>query len=156
MEDYLVYKLVNQHLEIDGLLSALDEKAFHHKIDGKWSILENIAHLGRYQEIFFERIELMLNRDCPSFPRYIAENDINFSKWHDANLKTIVKDLKTDRDTIVSLVLMLSSSDFERLGEHPTFGKIAILEWIRFFLYHESHHLYQIFRLKSQIKNYKE
>ena len=156
MEDDLTYKLVSQHLELDGLLFGLDDKFLHHKIDGKWSISEIIAHLGRYQEIFSKRLELMLNMNCHFLNRYIAENDMDFAKWCNKDLKTIVRDLKTDREKIIHMLSILSSSELERLGEHPTLGKMAIKDWITFFLYHESHHLYQIFRLKNQMKNYIE
>ena len=151
MEDYLVQKLVNQHLEIEVLLATLDEKSRSLSMNGKWSIAINIAHLGRYQEIFNNRLQLILKDDCPAFDRYVAEKDIHFENWKTAGLAKNIQRLKVDRNTIVNKLLTLALSDFERLGEHPTFGKMTLTEWVRFFLYHESHHLYQIFRLKHQI-----
>ena len=33
----------------------------------KWSVHENLAHLGRYHEVFKERLETMLNQTSPTF-----------------------------------------------------------------------------------------
>lgn len=49
---------------------------------GKWSIHENLAHLGRYQEVFLARLELLLaTAEPPTFPRYVADDDPPFAEW---------------------------------------------------------------------------
>jgi hypothetical protein len=40
----------------------------------------------------------------------------------------------------------LSDQDFQRIGVHPRFGELALLQWLEFFLVHEGHHLYLVFQ----------
>ena len=152
MEDYLVYKLMSQHLEIDELVSDLEHKELMVNINNKWSVFQHVAHLGRYQEIFKERLETILQGSSPFFDRYVSEKDTNFFKWCESETLANIEKLNKERTSLVNSVLTLPKSKLECLGEHPTFGKMPLIEWVKFFLYHESHHLYQIFRLKNQIK----
>jgi hypothetical protein len=48
---------------------------------GKWSARENRAHIGRYHEIFLERLHRILTEQSPKFARYRAEDDPGWPEW---------------------------------------------------------------------------
>lgn len=48
---------------------------------GKWSARENLAHIGRYHEIFLERLHRILTEPSPQFARYRAEEDPGWQEW---------------------------------------------------------------------------
>ncbi len=48
---------------------------------GKWSAHENLAHLGRYHEVFLERLHRMLSEDRPQLGWYRAEDDPEAANW---------------------------------------------------------------------------
>ena len=68
----LIYKLNNQYDWLLSLLENLDNTFLKTPpIPQKWSIQEHLAHLGRYHEIFFERLTVILNvlnRSPDTFP----------------------------------------------------------------------------------------
>jgi uncharacterized damage-inducible protein DinB len=114
---------------------------------GKWSALENLAHLGRYQEIFLDRVNRMLAETAPVFERYRAENDPEWQAWRDRPYKAVAADLALRREMLVAKLKPLSDSDFERTGVHPKFGEMPLALWLEFFLVHEGHHLYTVLHL---------
>jgi uncharacterized damage-inducible protein DinB len=121
-------------------------------IEDKWSIFENMAHIGRYQEIFITRIQMILANQNPSFERYVAEEDSEFTAWLKLPLAEMQKIIKGQRKEVVKFVEDLKDEDLSKVGTHLKFGVMNIPQWIEFFLLHEAHHLYTIFKLRAEIK----
>ncbi len=111
----------------------------------KWSIHENLAHLGRYQEIFEGRINLIIQENNPEFGRYKAEDDDVFKMWIKKDTHLILKDLFSKREILIQKFENFSQKEFSRMGNHPKLGQMNLIEWLEFFLLHEAHHLYAIF-----------
>jgi len=146
-------RLEYQHKSLLDLIEGLsDEQARRQIITGKWSIFENIVHLATYQHNFIQRIKKMLNEENPSFLRYIAETDPLF---HDNCTKTtheIIQDLISTRREMTSAILSFKDHDLQHSGQHPVYGKMNITQWLNFFLLHEAHHLFTIFKLAAELK----
>jgi hypothetical protein len=141
-------RLKNQHTAIAPIIAKLDDRHLHfHPEPGKWSIHDNIAHLARYQPVFLERINTILSTDEPSFGRYKAEEDSSFNIWREFSTGKLIEKLATGREAIFERITALSETELNRTGNHPAFGKLTIVEWTEFFLLHEAHHIFTIFRL---------
>lgn len=110
--------------------------------EGKWSAQQNLAHLGRYCEMFTERIERVLREDQPELPRYRAEDDPGFGAWLERSPQEVIRDLEQARQRMLERVQSLDSASLERTGVHPLFGAMPLRRWLEFFLVHEGHHLY--------------
>jgi hypothetical protein len=129
---------------IEGLS---DEQIRRQVVPGKWSIFENIVHLASYQHAFMARVQRILDEDEPQFPRYVAETDPLF---HDNCTKTtreIMQDLITARRAMIDKILPLDDKLLDRTGGHPLYGAMDVVRWLHFFVLHESHHLFTIFKL---------
>lgn len=141
-------RLTTQHLSLPTIIEGLDEEPIFYKpLPGKWSIKDNIAHLARYQRVFIERLDKILTSDSPVFDAYRAENDPEFEKWMHKDLTVLFKELNADRKMIVGRITSLAQKDLQRVGLHPKFGKLNVLDWTEFFLLHEAHHLFTVFQL---------
>jgi uncharacterized damage-inducible protein DinB len=116
-------------------------------VPGKWSALENLAHLGRYHEIFIERIGRILSEQTPAFSRYRAEEDPQWESWRALAYKETAGRLAALREQLVSRLKSLSDGDYERIGVHSKFGEMSLALWLEFFLVHEAHHLYVVLQL---------
>ncbi|MBT8220093.1 MAG: DinB family protein [Bacteroidia bacterium] len=143
------HRLQHQHLELKFLLKDLDQDfVMKQHSEGKWSIHENLAHLGRYQEVLLERLKRILKEDSPHCPRYHAEEDPNYDKWVKKSTEVILEDIFEKRKQLKRFIEGLTSQQLIRKGLHPLFLDMTILQWTQFFLLHESHHIYTIFRVK--------
>lgn len=146
----LIDRLRTQHQAIDHILAPLSTARLQLRPQpGKWNILENLAHLGRYQLVFVERIEQILLTEDPSFGRYVAEEDPEFENWKSMDLPTLLRQIENDRKAIYSLITNLTDAAQYRTGIHRKFGRLTVLQWTEFFLLHEAHHMFTIFQLAT-------
>jgi uncharacterized damage-inducible protein DinB len=111
----------------------------------KWSAHENLAHLGRYHEIFLERLHRILAEPNPAFARYRAEDDPSWDAWRQLLTSEVLDRMQSLRTKLVAELKQLSGDAFARTGVHPKFGKLTLAQWLEFFLVHEAHHLYMVF-----------
>ena len=135
---------------IDGLS---EEQIRRNVLPGKWSIFENIVHLQTYQHVFCARLKKILLEDNPSFPRYTADADPLFLDNCHKSTREIMQDFITMRKEMAVGSLGLQEKDLDRKGTHPVYGTMKITQWLNFFLLHEAHHLFTIFKLTGELKN---
>jgi hypothetical protein len=145
-------RLASQHLTIPEIISGVPEARIHfNPMPGKWSIHDNIAHLARYNVIFQERLNTIMSADAPVFPRYNADEDTLFPQWQQMQTPALLSSVSAEREKIFSLAKTFSGNDLARTGMHPKFGNLTMLDWLEFFLLHEAHHIFTMFRLKNDV-----
>jgi len=141
-------RLKHQHESIIEMTKGLSEDQLRARPDtGKWSPFENIAHLAAYQPSFIDRLKRIEKEDAPLFARYLAENDPRFLECCEMEMHQLNEFLFTQRFLISNHVASLPEASLARIGRHPLYGDLSVPKWIDFFLLHESHHLFTIFKL---------
>jgi uncharacterized damage-inducible protein DinB len=146
-------RLQYQHKSLLDLIDDLtDEQIRRQIITGKWSIFENIVHLATYQHIFIIRVKLILDEENPSFPRYTAETDPLFHDNCSKSSREIMQDLLTTRKEMAAGIVSFKETDLAKTGQHPVFGQMNLIQWLNFFLLHEAHHLFTIFKLAAELR----
>lgn len=146
-------RLEYQHKCLVDLIDGLsDEQIRKRIIPDKWSVFENIAHLAVYQHIFIARVKQILHENNPSFHRYVPDTDPLFIDNCAKATHEVMKDLLGTRKDMAAVFLAFKAEDYQRTGEHPAFGKMTLTQWMNFFLLHEAHHLFTIFKLTAQLK----
>ena len=146
-------RLHYQHKSLIDLIDGLsDEQVRRQVIAGKWSIFENIVHLQTYQHLFIARVNQILDGSNPAFPRYSAEADPAYLDNCSLSTREILQDLITTRKDMTSGMVQFSHDDLIKTAEHPAFGKMNLLQWMNFFLLHEAHHQFTVFKLAAELK----
>lgn len=153
MPSSLSTRLHYQHKSLIELIDGLsDEQIRRHVIVGKWSIFENIVHLTTYQHTFINRVKQILEENNPLFTRYTAEADPLFHESCTKSSREIIQDLLCTRKEMATGILSFQEVDYSKTGQHPAFGKMNLIQWLNFFLLHEAHHLFTIFKLAAELK----
>lgn len=153
MKQSLLNRLTNQPDALDHLLFSLTEAQIRQRpASGKWSIFENMAHLGRYQEIFLERLQQIISGDTPSFSRYVADTDPGFADWVELSLQELAKRLRGERLTLNAFLSILREEQLTHIGLHPAYGAMTLEGWTEFFLLHEAHHFFTILQLGGALR----
>lgn len=146
-------RLQYQHKSLLEIIEGLtDEQVRRNIIPGKWSIFENTVHLQTYQHVFIYRVKEILTGNNPSFDRYVAEADPFFPDNCNKSTREIMQDLLIIRKEMASSINNLRKEDLLKTGVHPLFGSMTLLQWLNFFLLHEAHHLFTIFKLSAEVK----
>ena len=138
-------RLKTQLESVDVLFAgASPERIDRRPASGKWSARENLAHIGRYHEIFLERVRRILAETSPQFARYRAEEDPGWQEWASKPFEEIRNQVTALRMKLIDTIAGLQASDYTRVGIHSAFGEMTLSLWLEFFLVHEAHHLYVI------------
>src|ERR1700709_80832 len=91
-------RLKHQQDTLVELIKNLTEEQLKQRVNpDKWSAFENIVHLVSYQPVFFKRVQLIEQQDCPAFDRYIADNDPVFHQYLEHSLQELLDDFSTQR-----------------------------------------------------------
>jgi uncharacterized damage-inducible protein DinB len=153
MPSSIATRLQYQHKSLIELIDGLtDEQVRRQVIAGKWSIYENIVHLQTYQHVFIDRVKKILEEDTPTFPRYTAEADPMFHENCARSSREIMQDMLTTRKEMTAGIFSLQDADIEKTAIHPAFGQMNLVQWLNFFLLHEAHHLFTIFKLAAELR----
>ena len=143
-------RLGSQHKIIKHYIDDLPPEAIYKRIDpSKWSIHENIAYLCRYQEIFMDRINLILEDINPYFAIYQPEEDKDLRRKTAKTTGSLLHCLYRIRQDMLVLLEDLNPQYYARTGTHARLGKMNIPQWLEFFLLHESNQLFKIFKLSG-------
>lgn len=146
-------RLQYQHKCLLDIIEGLsDEQIRLHANPGKWSIFETVVHLQVYQHAMIQRVRKILEEANPSFERYRAEADPLFTQNCQASSREILADLLSVRKEMAAEILAFKEDDFSRKGRHPVYGNLSLVEWLNFFLLHEAHHLFEIFKTAATLK----
>jgi hypothetical protein len=148
-----LYRLRYQHQTIAELVSPFTEEQLRLPVNpGKWSVLENVAHLAAYQPVFLERIATIERREEPEFGSYVAENDPGFPPMTKQPIQSILEHLMQYRELIIQELESIDEARLRRAGIHLKYGRMDIVAWTEFFLLHEAHHLFTIFKLTAELR----
>ncbi len=153
MPSSLSTRLQYQHKVLVDIIDGLsDEQIRRQIVAGKWSIFENIVHLQTYQHIFVARVKQILDNSNPSFSRYTADADPEFLDNCGKSTREIMQDMISIRKQIAAEMISFPATDLVKTGTHPAFGQMTLMQWLNFFLLHEAHHLFTIFKLGAELK----
>ncbi len=154
MNEGLLSRLENQLDLVPTMLPTISEKLVRTIIEkDKWSIFEQLAHIGRYHEVFIERIQSIVNNGNMVFTRYVAEDDVRHAVWCEKPYNMLLTDLRAKRIELLELLIGLDDEALESEAMHPVYGTLAIEGWVEFFILHEAHHLFNIFKMAATINN---
>jgi uncharacterized damage-inducible protein DinB len=141
-------RLNSQHLSIKELIRNLDEEFINRRPEtSKWSIQDNLVHIVSYHQVFLMRVNKIIKSDNPYFDRYTSEGDANFDKMKKLLSVELLHHLKEERKKVTDFIFKLNKSELQKPGTHQKFGAMNVVEWTEFFLLHEAHHIYTIFKL---------
>ncbi len=116
--------------------------------NGKWSVHEQVCHITRTQDVFFERFEkIIAERMPPKIERYSAEEDKDWPNLIQRSTETTLDNLFRKRKELVEYISQVRDGDLKKKGIHNAFGELTLETWIEFFLAHEAHHFYSIIKL---------
>lgn len=146
-------RLLYQHKSLVDLIDGLTEEQVRRQLNpGKWSIFETIVHLQTYQHTFISRVQQILMGNNPAFERYTAESDPLFMDNCHKTFREIMHDFIGTRKEMAAGILGLPETDYVKTGVHTVYGQMSLHQWLNFFLLHEAHHLFTIFKLAAELK----
>jgi hypothetical protein len=111
-----------------------------------WSVLFIVCHLRDFEDIFYQRITMALEQDCPFLPSVNQEalpaaNNYAYQDFHQA-----LKAYSDRRRTLISLVERLNETQLMLRAVHQEYGEGTVLDLAINVVLHDVNHIEQIVR----------
>ena len=148
----ILNRLKDQAGDVKHLTAGLSADALARQvIPGKWSLKELAGHLWRVQQVFEERLDVMLSTDNPQLQSWNPENDPAFDRLLEQAPPQVVEGYLGARATFLERLHKLSPAEWHRPAQHPDYPMYDVHFMIEYLAHHEAHHLYQMYHRRAQL-----
>ncbi len=148
MLPFLLERLEGTIARIERKVSGVPEEILSTKLDGKWSIKQNIGHLAEVDEIALKRIDEMKNGVSPMSPAVFEPRvDYNAQK-----VSEVIAYFKKNRMANLRKYASLESKDLDASALHPRLKvPMNAVDLAYFDAEHDDHHLVRINEILSKL-----
>jgi hypothetical protein len=149
MLPFYLERLEGTAARIEQKVRGIQEEILSNKLDGKWSVKQNIGHLAEVDEIALKRIDEMCNGISPMSPAVFEPR----GDYNSQPVSEVLKYFKTNRAINLAKYKSVSESDLYKSSVHPRL-KVSMtpvdLAW--FDAEHDDHHLVRINEILNALK----
>ncbi|MBI2419726.1 MAG: DinB family protein [Ignavibacteriales bacterium] len=152
MLETIAKRLEQQHLGINHVIAGLDDAALRRKPQpDKWNIVDNIAHIASYQLLFTERMQKTIAGESLTFGGYVPEQDARFLEMQKWSVTELLASLEKGGLNLCTLLNNATGKQLANTATHLKYGSLNVTSWAEFYLLHEAHHMFTIFKLAKGI-----
>jgi hypothetical protein len=112
-----------------------------------WNTLQIICHLRDFEEIFYERARIMVEKERPLLTRYDAHQLVIDNDYLNQGYRAALMQFSEIRRKHVEFLESLSPEDWWRSGVHPEHGVISVMEQSMQVALHDVDHIEQIIHM---------
>ena len=146
----LLRRLEDQARDAKRLTDGLDGDILARRVvEGKWSLKELVGHLLRVQQVFEERLGLMLGSDNPRLASWNPDHDPAFDRMLEQGSRQVISAFVDARAAFLTRLSGLGPAEWHRAAQHPDYPSYDVHFMIEYLAHHEAHHLYQMYQRRS-------
>lgn len=140
MLPFFLERLEGTIIRIEHKVKGIDDKILSAKLNGKWSIKENIGHLAEVDEVANKRLDEMVKGAALMSPAVFEPQD--YSTWP---VEKVAELFRNNRLSNIKKYNSIKDIDLLKSSEHPRLKVMMTpvdLAW--FDAEHDDHHLVKI------------
>ena len=132
-----------------ALKGVADDALWRRGASGKWSMIENAAHVRDIERVYQERFSKTAFGDRPAF--WMLDNDraATLLKYAESNPAAVVKEFRRLREDTLVLLRALPNAAWRRTGLHPKRGELTLEQLAEVLAGHDDSHLGKIRALRG-------
>lgn len=141
----MIEKMTAVRHELVALVEGLDDAAQNFRpADGRWTVRENVAHLVDAEKAHRRFIQAVLaGRELS------ASAEFDLDRWNNSHVEKragqstaeLLVELAAQRDETLAVIRGISAADWQKEGDHPALGRIAVRQVAKIIGVHEKMHL---------------
>jgi uncharacterized damage-inducible protein DinB len=148
----IVERLRGSPARVEERVRSLPAATLQARLNGKWSIQENVGHLCDLEPLWIRRAEQVLEGEAELAVADLTNRITDDAHHNDAPLDHILKHFRALRLRFVSILEGATGPALEHTARHPRLGTPMRLIDIAFFTAeHDDHHLARITELMRAI-----
>jgi len=149
MLPFFLERLQGTIIRLEQKVKSIDDKILSKKIEGKWSVKENIGHLAEVDEVGNKRIDEMTSGIAVMSPAVFEPKDYN-----PLPIEKVLDFFKTSRLSNLKKYKMLSDDQLKKSSFHPRLKvQMTPVDLAWFDAEHDDHHLVKINEILNHTLN---
>jgi len=141
MLPFYIERLSGTVARIEKKVAGIPDEILSNKLDGKWSIKQNIGHLGEVDEIALKRIDEMKQGVSPMSPAVFEPRQ----DYNTQSVQTVIDFFRKNRLANLAKYKQLNESDLKKASLHPRLKvPMTAVDLAWFDAEHDDHHLVRI------------
>lgn len=133
---------------LNALLKEVSQAQAQQATDGQngWSVLFIVCHMSDFEDIFYRRVQSVLEQDCPRFPPVDQESLALTNDYAGQDFRQVLETYLQKRQAFIQRIESLTEEQLTRHGIHPETGDCTVLDIAINAALHDVNHLEQIVR----------
>ena len=149
MLPFYLERLRGTSARIEEKVKNISDDALSNKLDGKWSVKENIGHLAEVDEIALKRIDEMINGISPMSPAVFEPKQ----DYNRQSLNEVLTYFRINRSKNLERYQQLSEEELSKASLHPRLKVMMTpVDLALFDAEHDDHHLVTIGEILSRLR----
>jgi ribosomal protein S18 acetylase RimI-like enzyme len=141
MLPFFLERLQGTAPRLEAKLKVVPESVLSEKLDGKWSIKQNVGHLAEVDEIALKRISEIINGISPMSPAVFEPKH----HYNSMNIDDVLKLFRKNRNENLLAYKKLRPGELQRSSLHPRLKVLMNpIDLAYFDAEHDDHHLVRI------------
>nr|WP_298738826.1 DinB family protein [uncultured Chitinophaga sp.] len=130
---------------VEEIVGRLDPNLLTLKPDDKWSIREEIGHLGDLEPLWYGRIDDLVNGAAELRAADLTNQATHQANHNAAKTVSLLQRFREQRQAFVEKLLSLTDEQLERAALHPRLKTpMRIVDLAYFVAEHDDHHLARV------------
>lgn len=141
MLPFFLERLSYTSIRMEHKVEGISDKRLSEKLDGKWSVKQNIGHLAEVDEIAMKRIDEMLSGKPMMSPAVFEPK----KDYNSMSIADVIELFKESRAANLEVYHRLAEADLAKTSLHPRL-KVMMnpVDLAMFDAEHDDHHLVKI------------
>ncbi|WP_143305987.1 DinB family protein [Chitinophaga vietnamensis] len=138
----IIERLSGTPARAEEIASQLDPDILNIKPDGRWSIKEEIGHLGDLESLWFGRLEDLENGLTELRAADLTNQRTHEAHHNDTDVAILLQRFREQRQRFVNRLLALTDTQLQHSALHPRLRTpMRIVDLAYFVAEHDDHHL---------------
>jgi len=138
----IMERLSGTPARVEEIIGQLDPDLLTIKPNGKWSIKEEIGHLGDIEPLWDRRIDDFVNGLTELRPADLTNQATHDADHNATKIVTLLQRFREQRQALVDKLLTLTDEQLERKALHPRLKTpMRVIDLAYFTAEHDDHHL---------------
>jgi hypothetical protein len=112
--------------------------------EADWSPAEILGHVCDGARVWGGRMRRVAQEDEPELEAFDEGMAVRVAGYHWKRLEPLLAEFRIVSDDTLAFLRGLAPGDWERVGQHPALGRVALAELARIEMEHERNHARQL------------
>ena len=138
----IIERLSRTPSRIEEIINNTNVDILQLKSENKWSIKEEVGHLGDLEPLWLGRVYDFINRTEELRAADLTNQKTNIANHNTSDIKILARDFRSQREQLVSKLRNLNNEVLLHFSLHPRLKTpMRIIDLAFFVAEHDDHHL---------------